>query len=337
MKNISINDLAKQLNLSKTTVSLVLNKKADTLGISKNTQARILRLAKKLNYKPNRIAKGLSLGCTETIGVILADISNVFYAKIARAIEDRASHFDYQVLIFSSDEDPIRENNGIEILRNRRVDGFIISTTQRNKDLLVRLQHENYPFVLIDRHFPDLDTNAVIVDNRGGSFAAVDYLIRAGHRKIAHITLSTHLAAIQDRIEGYRQALCGNEIPWHPEYIVEMPYETTKKRMTMILKNLLTKEGITALFFANNRLAILALQSLQDLKKKVPEDAAIVSFDDVETFKVSNPPLTAVAQPLEAIGKYAVDFLIEEIEKSGTMSPKKKIILPAKLIVRQSC
>ena len=337
MKKISINDIAKQLNISKTTVSLVLNNKGDALAISKDTQSRILELVKKLNYKPSKIAKGLSTGKTETIGVILADISNVFYAKIARAIEDSLSHYDYQVLFCSSDENPVKEKKGIEILKDRRVDGFIISTTQLNKDIIIELQRENYPFVLIDRHFPEIQTNTVIVDNYDGSFNAVEHLIRLGHKKIAHITLSTHLYAIQQRIEGYQQALKTNGIKLNTEFIQDIPYTNMKDSIKIALKSLLSERGITALFFANNRLTILALQYLQDMKINVPTDVAIVSFDDVETFTVSNPPITAVEQPLELIGKHAVDFLIKEIEKSGKMFPKKYIVLPTKLVIRQSC
>ncbi|MBN2356024.1 LacI family DNA-binding transcriptional regulator [candidate division KSB1 bacterium] len=336
MKNVSINDIAGALHVSKTTVSLVLNNKGDALGISKRTQSRILKLAKKLNYQPNKIAKGLILGKTETIGVVLADISNVFYSKIARAIEDSLSHREYQVLFLSSDEDPAKEKKGIEILKHRIVDGFIISTTQLNKNIILQLQEENYPFVLIDRHFPDIHTNSVIVDNRGGALAATEHLITMGHNKIAHLTLSTHLYAIQQRIAGYRQALEAHRIAFSPDWIQDIPYTNAKKRMMIALKTLISIKGMTALFFANNRLTILALQCLQDMKINVPNDVAIASFDDVDTFKVTHPSITAVEQPLEAIGKYAVDILIEEINNSGKMNPKKQVILPTKLIIRQS-
>ena len=149
--------------------------------------------------------------------------------------------------------------------------------------------------------------------------------------------MSTPLYAIQQRIEGYQQALQSNGIQLNSEFIVDIPYKNMKNRIKIALKNLLLEKGITALFFANNRLTMLALQFLQDMKINVPNDVAIVSFDDVETFKVTNPAITAVEQPLESIGKHAVDILLKEIENSGKMIPKKHIVLPTKLIIRKSC
>lgn len=337
MKKISIQDLARELGVSKTLVSMVLNGKGDEKGISKDTQARVIELARKWNYKPNQFARSLRLGKSNTLGLIVADISNIFYAKIARQIEDHASKFGYNLMICSSDESPEKETALIQMLRDKRVDGLILSSTLANSTQIRELVEEKFPFVLIDRNLPDLDTNYVLVDNMEGSFEAVEHLIKLGYRNIAQITISpSHLSTLRDRISGYRDALEKNHIPFNPELVREVSFNNVQANVYDILKELISPpHSIQALFVANNNLAMACLNCLHSMKLRVPQDIALISFDDIEFFSFSNPPVTAVAQPIEKICHNAVEILVHEIKEKDV--PKKHVVLPTRLTIRQSC
>ena len=192
MKKTSLADIAKALDVSKTLVSMVLNGQGDLHGINVNTQKRVMDKAKELNYKPNRMARGLRTGKSNSIGLIVADIANPFYAKIARSIEDYAYDKGFHLMFASSDENPKREEELIDMLTDRQVDGLIIASTlnESNKQPLVNLKNSNIPFVLIDRYIEGIEVDMVVGDNEKGAFDLTNHLLDKGKKKIALLTVS---------------------------------------------------------------------------------------------------------------------------------------------------
>lgn len=339
MKRTSIADIAKNLGVSKTLVSMVLNDQGDKNGISKDTQKRVLEMARKLNYQPNLFARGLRLGKSNTLGLIVADISNAFYSKISRSIEDNASKYGYNLMICSSDEKEDKELQLIQMLKERQVDGLIISSTLSSHEAILQLKKENYPFVLIDRYFPQINANYVIVDNYNGAFDAVEHLISLGYDKIAQITISpAHITSLKERTRGYREALKKHNIRYNKKLNREIPFGNIKDRVYKEIKDLIMPPyNVRALFVANNNLAIACLESINEMNLRIPQDIAFVSFDDISVFKFCYPPVTSIAQPVERICEEAVKMLVDEIESTDKVIKKQHVVLPTDLIVRRSC
>ncbi|MDP2724016.1 MAG: LacI family DNA-binding transcriptional regulator [Bacteroidales bacterium] len=337
MKKTSLNDIAKSLNVSKTLVSFVLNNHGDKNGISSKTQKIVLEKAKEMNYKPNHMARGLRLGKTQTLGLIVADISNTFYAKMAKKIEEVANQHHYNLIFCSSDENPEKEIELINMLKERQVDGIIISTTQKKGAVFSWLKKENYPFVLIDRKLPKLITNFAGVDNFTGAYEATEQLIKNGGRKIGLLNISpSYLSTIADRERGYRSALKDHGMRCNNKLIRTIDYAHIRPQVRAVLSELLEPPyKIDALFSINNNITVACMEYLNEMNINIPLDVAMVSFDDIDLFRLSCPTITAVAQPIEEIGESAVNILLDEI--NGLTTDKKQVLLPVKLIKRRSC
>lgn len=338
MKKVSIKDLAKALGVSNTLISLVLNNKGDIYGISPETQKRVMEKARELNYHPNMVARGLRTGRSNILGLIVADISNTFYSRISRAIEDQARKNGFHLMLCSSDEDALREKDLIRLLKDQqRCDGIILSTTQSDPDLFNRLKKEKYPFVLIDRYIPKLECPYVLVDNRKGAFDMTNSLIRAGYRNIGLLTISpSHLSSIRDRVEGYRDAFGKAGLQYKSSLVKEVPYDNLKPGTRKAVVELLEgKDKADALFVLNNNLAMATLETLREMGLRIPEDVALATFDDIDAFRFSNPPVSAVAQPMEELGKRSVDLLLSMIGDPKMKKPKK-VLLQAKPTLRAS-
>lgn len=337
MKKSSLNDIAKSLNVSKTLVSFVLNNQGREKGISYDTIKRVKEKVIELNYKPNYIARGLRLGKSHTIGLIVADISNKFYAKIAKKIEEVAGRHNYNLIFCSSDENPEKEIELIHMLKERQVDGIIISTSQKKAPIFSRLKKENYPFVLIDRKLPKLSTNFAGVDNFSGAFQATEQLIKNGYQKISLLKISPeHLSTIKDRELGYRSALKSNGIRVNNKLIRTINCSDIHQMVRSVLRELIQPPfKIDAIFSVNNNITVACMEYLNEMNIRIPQDLAIVSFDDIDLFRLSCPTITAVAQPVEEIGEEAVNILMDEI--NGIPQNNKQVVLPIKLIKRRSC
>jgi LacI family transcriptional regulator len=339
-KKTSLADIAKALGVSKTLVSMVLNGKGDDNGINEDTQKRVWAKAKELDYKPNMMARSLRMGKSNTIGLVVADISNAFYARMCRAVEDAASKKGYYVLFGSSDEKADKERRLIQMLRDRGVDGLIISTTLANNEDIEELQRENFPFVLVDRFIPNANMPFVTADNHEGSMQVVNHLIKLGLNRIGQLTISpSHLTSITERTRGYRDALAANGIKFDPNLVREISYDDIRGDMKQILPELVNPpHSIQALYVLNNNLAMAALDCLNEMGKRIPEDIAVVSFDDVDLFRFVTPPITAVSQPVAEMGEESVKILLEMIDGKEKFDVKNgQRFLPTSLIVRQSC
>jgi LacI family transcriptional regulator len=338
-KKTSLADIAKALGVSKTLVSMVLNDKGSENGINEETQKRVWAKAKELDYKPNMMARSLRMGRSNTIGLIVADISNAFYARMCRAVEDAASKKGFHVLFGSSDEKADKEKSLIQMLRDRQVDGLIISTTLSNNDDIQALQAENFPLVLIDRFVPNQSTPFVTADNYGGGVSAVDHLVKQGAKRIGQLTISpSHLTSITERTRGYKDALASHGIAFDPDLVREVPYDNIKegiRKQVHLLVN--PPHSVDSLFVLNNNLAVATLEYIREMGLRIPEDIRLVSFDDIDLFKFITPPVTAIAQPIEGMGEAAVEILLEKILKGAEAALPDQVFLETSLVMRQSC
>ena len=337
MKKIFLKDIAKELNLSKTAVSLVLNNRGDENKISQDTQKRILDFARKNNYRPNQMARGLSLGRSETIGLILPNISDIFYAKIAHRIELKAKEFGYNVVFSSSNEDADMERELIYSMLNRQVDGLIIASTQKNAKDILKLRDSKFPFVLIDRHYPDIKTNYVIVDNLGGVKYMTQHLLKNRRTNIGFISIKSQLDAMLQRRLGYELALTENGFEINAEIIKELDLFNYQVEMKKAIKDMVKgSNALDAIVFTTHYLAASGLRELKLLDIKVPNEVAIISFDELGAFDLVDPPITASKQPVDAIGNEAVEILVNEIENKNIKIENKRV-LKTELLVRKSC
>jgi LacI family transcriptional regulator len=338
MKRASLKDIAESLNVSKTLVSLVLNNKADEWGISEETQKKVRKKAEELNYYPNQMARGLRTGKSNIIGLVVADISNPFYAKISRTIEFEVARLGYHLLVCSSDEVEEKEMKLIELLRDRqRVEGLIVATTQQNAEQFNQLKKQQYPLVFIDRKLDGFTSSFVGVDNNKGAYQMVEHLIKNGMRKIGMLNISPmHLSSLNERVDGYKEALKKHGIKFNNDWLQSVSYNDISNTTTQAVTKLLSPSvGCEAIFTINNYVAIHCLQAVHKMKKRIPEDVAVVCFDDLDAFNFSHPPLTTVAQPVEQIGEESVKLLMKQIDGKKFSVTEK--ILPTKLVIRESC
>ncbi len=340
MKKVRLEDIANRIGVSKTLVSMVLNGYGDKNGIKKETQERVLALTRELEYKPNQMARGLRLGKTNTIGLIVADIANAFYARMARVVEDYCNKHGYNLIICSSDEKDIKENTLIRMLKEKQVDGFIISSTLVDNSEILRLKSENYPFVLVDRYFPEIsDTNYVVIDNYKASYKAVKYLTEIGHKNIAMLSISPpHLTSVKDRNRGYLDALRKAGITIDHYLHCQIPFESIEHGTEWALKQLLNYEKkITAVLTVNHNIAIATMKALRKFNVSIPDDISLITFDDLPIFELTDPPITSISQPLDLICKNAVKILMKEINIEKQSKEKTQIVFPSNLILRNSC
>jgi LacI family transcriptional regulator len=340
MKRVSLADVAKELKVSKTLISLVLNEKGDQHGISKTTQTRVLAKAAEMNYYPNQMARGLRMGKSGTIGLIVADIANPFYATIARKIEDETNKAGYNLIICSSDEKDDKELRLLKMLRDRQVDGLIVSSTLQRPNALADLQRLGYPIVLIDRSVPRLEVPTVLVDNFEGAYNLTQHLISLGHKRIAHLSISpAHISTLRDRVRGFRAAMRDGGFRVPAEWVMHIPFDDVRGTIERELPGLIKqKKGITAVFTANNNIAVSAMEIIRNEQLRIPEDVAFCSFDDIDLFRLCDPPVTACAQPRESIAIESVRILKDLIRNANTEAKHHEgnVILQTSLQIRPS-
>ncbi|REE01558.1 LacI family transcriptional regulator [Marinoscillum furvescens DSM 4134] len=334
-KKTSLKDIAKEVGVSIATVSYVLSKGANS-RVSVEMSEKIKKVAKELNYQPNQIAKSLKSGKTHTIGLIVADISNPFFAHIARIVEDEAAKLDYTVIFGSSDEKADKSWGLIKFLMNRQVDGFIIVPSEGSNDQIQYLEDHNKPYVLIDRRLPERESNYVVIDNHEVAYQAVKRLIDTGNERIGMIAYSNGLQHMRDRVSGYRMALQNHGISFDNSWLKAVNFDQVKEGVRAGIDDLLNgPKPIDAIFFATNTLAVEGLKYLDKLNVRVPDDISIVCFDQGDAFDFYYCPLTYVKQPLVTMSEEAVRILISQIDDPSL--PKVQKSLQAELVIGKSC
>ena len=338
-KRVSLQDLATALGLSKTLVSMVMNGKGDKIKISKATQKRVLEKAKQMNYTPNQFARGLRMGRSQTIGLIVPDISNQFYSRIARVMDDEFSKQNYRLLICSTEEDAEKENELIRMLQDRAAEGIVLASTQKSSRDLSRLKKDNFPVVLIDREFSEEKFDSVCVDNRDGAAKVAEHLLKEGYSNIAVFTISpAHISTLSERLHGFTDALKKKNHNLDKDFICEIQFNNVEEEVDKNLTRLMEqREKVDAIFTLNNNLAVAVLKALRKKNIRIPEDIALVSFDDITAFELASPAITAVAQPVEEIGRSAVRKMLARLTNSDKEKKPMPEHLPVKLILRGSC
>lgn len=331
-KRPSIKDIAAKLNVSITTVSFVLNGKAREMRISEEVTKKILDYAKEINYTPNSLAQSLRTGKTNILVFMVEDISNPFFAKLARIIEEIAYHKGYKVIFCSNENDDRRTRELIQVFKDRKVDGYILIPSAGIEKQVKALAEDEIPLILFDRYFKGVKTNYVIIDNEHATHQATQHLIGNGYQNIGYVTIPTQQVQMQDRLSGYQKAI--EEAGLKP-YILELPYVEEEVGEGLMKKFFESHPELDAVFFATN---YLAKRGLLVIKENFPDKVhqwGLLTFDDNEFFKIHTPSITAIAQPLEEIGKTLIQMMLQLLKK-GSKKTIKQVVLPSKLIVRES-
>lgn len=335
-KKVSIKDIAKHVGVSTALVSYVLNNKEKEARVGMEIAARIREAAQELNYQPNLIARGLKSGRTRTLGFLVADISNPFFSNIARIIEDEAGNHGYTVIFGSSDENAGKSQQVISAFLNRQVDGLIIAPASGTQLQLQSLVKQRVPVVLIDRYFPELNIPSIHSNNFEASYNAVSHLVKAGFNRIAMVAYANDLHHTQERKRGYLQALKDHKIQAKGEWLLEIVFEHLAEELDALLNIVLTPTpSIDAIFFSTNSLAVPGLKKISGLGLKVPDQIAVVSFDETDAFDIFYSPVSYVKQDLATIGKSAVNMLLKQV--AGEPIDHNHVEVAAQLIVRESC
>jgi len=256
LKKKSIKDIAQELGFSKTTVSFVLNNKGDEKNISKKTQEKILDYVREVNYQPNQIAKSLKKGKTNTIGYLVPDISNPFYAKIGRLIEDLLAEKGYHLIIGSTDEKQEKEDSLLNMFVNRQVDGLILASSFENLGMLKTLEAQRFPMVFFDREHPDFCGNYILVENKKSMQSAVQKVIDKEAKKIGLLSITPDVYSLKLRIDGYRKALEDNAIELDENLIRIVDTNNLKESSQKQLEYLI-EENVDAIAFTNNQITAL--------------------------------------------------------------------------------
>ena len=333
-KKVLLKDIAEYVGVSTALVSYVINNKEKEERVGAEMAKKIRKAATKLNYQPNFIAKSLKIGRTNTIGLIVADISNPFFSNIARIIEDEARKLGYVVIFGSSDEDAEKSQGLIDVFLNRQVDAFIIAPTEHTETQIKKL-NKNIPVVLIDRYFSSVEIDSVHIDNFQAAYKAVSHLIKSGRKKIAMMTYNAGLEHFAERENGYKAALKANDIRYRTEWLKKVSFGNIEQDVERELKSILQPQlKVDALFFATNTLAVAGLKKINEWGIKVPKQLAIVSFDESEVFDFFYSPLTYVSQSLTELGKGAVQLAVERINNSEQKCTS--IVVQPKLVLRKS-
>ncbi|MGJ7032919.1 LacI family DNA-binding transcriptional regulator [Niabella hirudinis] len=315
-KRVSLKDIAEKVGVSTALVSYVLNGKEKEARVSDTAARKIKKVAAEMNYQPNLIARGLKFGKTHTIGLIVADISNPFFAMLARIIELEAQKRGYTVLFGSSDEQLEKSQNLISTFLNRQVDGLIITPVAGSQLQIEALRDKGVPFVLMDRGFRETETNVVVTDNHDAMYNAVTLLIRNGYKKPGIIAYDTTLTHMADRIAGYKDALKDGGIRFNTKWLVKVPYGNYKDDVSTALDRFLDgkNRAVDALVFATNSISVQSLKRLHARGIKVPQDLGVISFDESDVFDFFYAPITYIKQNLQAISENAVQLLMQSID-----------------------
>lgn len=327
---VTIKDIAKKVGVSPSVVSRALNNK---YGVKAETRERIVRTAKEMGYRPNILAQGLVTRKTNTIGVVMADISEPFFSQLIKGMNLVADETGYTLIYYNSYESLVERSALEHMIKSQRVDGLIIVGSRIKEDEYLSGRTWEVPLVLVERRLTAPGLNCVWVDSITGAYKATRYLIDQGHRRIAHICGTLGFQVALDRLEGYKRALADTGLPYAEElvasghFVWQDGYTATKE----VLKQ---TPRCTAVFAGNDTMAYGALQAIAESGLEVPRDIAVVGFDDLEFSLLTNPPLTTVRQPRMEMGKKAVSILVSIL--AGKAEEGVKISLTPELIIRRS-
>ncbi len=332
-KRVSIKDIAKLANVSITTVSFILNGKAREKAISLPVIEQVEKIIEESGYRPNQVARSLRTGSTNIIGLIVEDISNPFFASIARLIEDKAYRRGYKILYSSTENDTEKAKDLIDTLRSRNVDAYIIAPPSGIEDHLTLLLEDNKPVILFDRNLEGLQVPFIGVDHLKASYEATQSFIDKNKKRIAFVSVDLKVQQIEDRYLGYKRALEDNNILYDEKLVSKIPFNQNEADTIFEIKSLLNQEGIDAVLFSTNYLAISGLMAIKQLGKKINEDLLVIAYDDRDIFKLHDPEISAIEQPLEELAENVINLILSELT-TKSKNNNRQIILNTKLILR---
>jgi LacI family transcriptional regulator len=304
---VTLKDVGREAGVSYQTVSRVVNGIA---GVKEGTRKRVLEAAQKLGFHPNRVAYSLRTNRSKTIGLIMADIENVFFAEVVGGVEAEASRQGYSVILANSSEDLEREVRAVFGLMERRVDGLIIAPADGDHSYLKTALPQHFPLVAINRAIRELDCGAVLTDNETGARTAVQYLIDRGHEKIGAITASDNLMTSLERLKGFKAAMKNAHLPVHEDWISTSGGFRPEIAQMAARKILKLADRPTAIFASGNRIAEGTLLALRELGLNRDRDVEVIGFDNVPWARLVDPPMPVIAQPAHEIGQRAVKMLL---------------------------
>jgi len=334
MKKPGIKDVAQHVGVSIALVSYVLNGRAKEKQVGDEIAEKIRQAAVDLNYTPNQIAKSLKTRRTHTIGLVVADINYRFSSGITRAIEAEAKRKNFTVIYGSSNESKEKFDEIVNVLVNRQVDGLILVPVEHSEPTIRNLQRSSIPFILVDRNFPDIAATSISLDNYKAAFDSVSYLIKMGHSRIAFINYESTMFNLLERDRGYTAALAAHGLAFDEQLHCKVGPLDPKGDVVKAVTELTSRRRCDAIFFATDRLAIFGLQQINVMKLSIPRDISVFSFDAAEAFDLFYCPVTHASQPLEAMGKMAVDYLIDLLTKKR---PIEQVYLETEFVPGKSC
>jgi LacI family transcriptional regulator len=327
---VTISDVAREAGVSLMTVSRVVNGKEE---ISPTTRQRVLDVIEQMGYRPSGIARGLATQRTGTLGLVVPDMANPFFSDVARGAEDRARAAGYNIFVCNTDESPQREIAALDSLEEKRVDGVVLCSSRLHDDGLRAALDHHPAAVLVNRRLDLYHVDAVLLADREGGQAATQHLLRSGHRAVGFLAGPLTSYSSQQRSKGYHAALAMAGISSDPGWVRPCSYEVEDGREAA--KGLLAHHPeLTALFCYNDLVAVGALQACADLGRRVPDDLALVGFDDIPMSALVIPPLTTCRVPRYDLGDQAMRLLLRRVD--GLAESCSEIVLPPELVVRAS-
>lgn len=328
----TLKQIANDLDISVSTVSRILNGKGKESRISDATVASVLKYAEEVGYSPNLIAKGLQASRTFTIGLMVPDIANPFFATMAKHIEKWASRSKYSIILIDSDEDVEIEKVQVQNMMGRKVDGLIVAPVGDSYQHFTKIEQQNVPLIFVDRYFTDSTIPYITSDNYQGSYDAVKELISKGHKRICLISGSQANELVRERTKGYVDALNNAHIEEFQElmlgdsFSIQNGYENTKTVLQL-------KNPPTAIFAMNNLIGFGVLKAIKELGLKIPQAISLIIFDNHPYLSLLNPSISTVKQNSEKIGEMAVKAILKEIDQEFDTSSMR---IPTELMLRDS-
>jgi len=328
-----LEDVARAAGVSTSTVSRVLSRPG---MVSAETRARVERTIDRLGFSPSRVARRLRTreGPTNLVGLLIPDIQNPFFADVARGVEDVAQSAGYVTMLANSDEDKAIEARFLDVMRAESVDGVILPPVSRPSPAEAALAEARIPIVKVDRRPASITGDTVVIDNERGAREATEHLLRLGHRRIGFIEGRPILSTSRDRLEGYRQALRAAGLRYDRELVEEGDSRRAGgERAARAL--LALDDPPTALLVGNSMMTLGAVEAIRALRRRMPDDVAVIGYDDVPWALALDPPLTVVRQPAVTMGRRAMELLLRRVEKPTR--DVQLVVLQPELVVRRSC
>ncbi len=323
-------DVANMAGVGTMTVSRVLNSSA---RVSDETKERVYSAIKQLNYKPNLVARSLRQAKSNSVGLIVPNFYDPFFATCAHAISLVAKKHHYSVSVTTSDEDAGMEFTEANLMVLNHVEGLAVIPAAIGRSSLNRPEFEGTPIVTLDRPIAGQKFNSVLVENQKGALIAVEHLIEHGHKRIAYLGLSEKLYTLDARYGGYKKAMLKAGLKPSHHFTCVSEAET----LAIIKSQLSSRTPATAFFMGNNLVMRHALHAFSKLRVNIPRDVAISGFDDFEMADIFKPGITVVQQPAQELGRVAAELLFARLAAKDVSAPGKRIVLPVEHIIRESC